>query len=326
MPISRRTVARAGVLALGALTLAACSDSSTAPLQVTPDVLQTMGDQVASQIESAISTLTAQDVMSSTGGAPTSLNRVPRNSPMLMRGLSLSRTVTGGALRSTIDPNACGVPSQDPPVDTDGDLVPDNWSLAFNLPACHIADGQGGSIDITGSFNISDPTAQNAGFGLNFGLTNFKIAFSGSNGSGYVSQNGTGSVTLVSNVLQQTENWNLAAVLTGVQSASASINWNGSFTAAQGQTLSPGHSLPDGSYSPNGSFSYHEGNRVATFSIQTIDALQYSASCAAGVQQGTALSPFTAGRVHVTVSNQQNSGSVDVTYSNCNTATVTLVP
>jgi hypothetical protein len=325
MSISRRTIARAGALALGALTFAACKDSSTAPLQVTPDVLETMGENVATQIEGAISTLTAQDVMNSTGGAP-SFRRMPQNGAVLLRGLSLSRSIPGAALNSSVDPNQCGVPSEDPPVDSDGDLVPDDWTLTFALPACHIVDQSSGStVDITGSFHIADPTKSSAGFGLNFGLTNFKIAFSGSEGSGYVSQNGSGTVTLSSSVLQQTENWNLSAVLTGVQSASASVTWNGNFTAAQGQQLTAGHALPDGSYSPNGSFAYHEGNRVATFSIQTIDALQYNAACAANVQAGTALSPFTAGRVHVSVSNQQNSGYVEVTYSGCNAATVTLV-
>jgi hypothetical protein len=43
------------------------------------------------------------------------------------------------------------------------------------------------------------------------------------------------------------------------------------------------------------------------------------------VAQGTSLSPFSGGRVRVAVSNQQNSGYVDVTYSGCNSATVTLV-
>jgi hypothetical protein len=64
---------------------------------------------------------------------------------------------------------------------------------------------------------------------------------------------------------------------------------------------------------------------VATFTIQTLDPLMYSASCAAQVQAGTALSPFTSGMVKVSVSNQQNSGFVEVSYANCNAATVTLV-
>ena len=320
MPLSRRSLTRAGVVALGAL-LAACSDSSTAPLQVTPDVLHSMGDNVATQIESAISTLTAQDVMNTTGGAP-SFSRVPQTSANMLRGLSFSRSTPGLLMNSTATTNSsCGVASETTPTDSDGDGVPNDFTITFALPACHIVDQQSGNtIDVTGAFHISDPTSA-AGFGLNFGLTNFKVAFNGQTGSGYVTQNGNGSVTLSSSVLQQTENWDLAAVLTGIQSASASITWNGSFTAASGQTLSAGHSLPDGSYSPNGTFAYHEGNRVATFSIQTIDPLQYSAACAGN----GSLSPFTAGRVRVAVSNQQNSGYVDVSYANCNTATITLV-
>src|SRR5690349_16409117 len=107
MPISRRSLARAGVLALGALTLAACSDS-TAPLQVTPDVLQTMGDNVATQIESSIASLTAQDVMNTTAGAPT-FRRVPQAGSSMMRWLSFSRT-PGVVRNASTDIAQCGIP------------------------------------------------------------------------------------------------------------------------------------------------------------------------------------------------------------------------
>lgn len=325
MSLSRRVFARAGVLALSALTLASCSDSSTSPLQVTPDVLQTMGDNVATEIEGAVASLTAQDVISSTGGAP-SFRRVPRSGTSMLRGLSFSRTAAGAAINATTDVAQCGVASQNPAVDSDGDNVPDNWSLTFSLPACHFVDQtSGGTFDVTGVLHVSDPTVSSAGFGLNFGLDNFKIAFSSSQGSGYVTRSGSGSVSLSSSNLSQTENWNETAVLTGLQSASATVTLNSSFTAASGQTLTPGRALPDGSYSPNGTFGLSEGNRVGTFSVQTIDPLQYSASCAAGVAAGTSLSPFTGGRIRVSVSNQQNSGYADVTYSSCNSATVTLV-
>ena len=78
-------------------------------------------------------------------------------------------------------------------------------------------------------------------------------------------------------------------------------------------------------YQPNGSVTFSQANRTATFSVETIDPLQYSATCAAGVAQGTSVSPFSAGRVRVTVTNQQVNAYADVTYSSCNAATVVLV-
>jgi hypothetical protein len=125
--------------------------------------------------------------------------------------------------------------------------------------------------------------------------------------------------------LSQTENWKEVAVFTGITSASVDINWTATFAAAQGQSLTAGHALPDGTYSPSGGVSFQQGNRVASFNVTTMEALQYSASCAAGVAQGTSISPFSAGRVRVAVTSQQGSGFADVTYSSCNSATVTLV-
>ncbi|HEY2856739.1 MAG TPA: hypothetical protein VGJ18_28090 [Gemmatimonadaceae bacterium] len=327
MSLSRRMLARAGVLAIGALTLAACSDSSTAPLNITPDQLQSMGSSVATEIEGSMAELTAQDVMNTNGGAPT-FSRVPRTTVAMMRGLAQNRYGLSfnryASNASASDISTCGVASQTPPVDTDGDGVPDNFNITFSLPACHFADATS-SYDVTGALNISDPQPGTSGMALDFGLQNFKITFNGSEGGGYVSRNGTASVSVSQTGLYQSSTWTDNAVLTGVTSASDNIHWTNSFTAAQGQSITAGRELPDGAYSPSGSVNFQQGNRVASFSVTTIDPLQYSASCAAGVQQGTSLSPFTSGHIRVAVTNQTNSGYADITYSGCNSATVTLV-
>ena len=320
MSLPRRTLARAGMLAIGVLTLAACSDASTAPLSVTPDQLQSMGDAVATEIESAVAQLTAGDVMSTNGGAP-SFARVPHSSASMSRGLSFNRYAVS---KSTTDISQCGVASQNPPVDSDGDLIPDNFSVTFALPACHFAD-QSNTYDVTGVLRISDPSTGTAGLDLSFGLENFKLAFSGAEGSGYVSRNGTASVSLSSTGLYQAASWTDNAVLTGVTSASDNIHWTNTFAAAQGQSIVAGRALPDGTYQPNGSVTLQQGNRAATFSVETVTPLQYSASCATGVAQGTSMTPFTAGTIRVAVSSQQNSAYVNVTYTGCNMATVTLV-
>ena len=320
MTLSRSVLARAGVLAFSALTLAACSDSSTAPLPVTPDQLQSIGESAATEIEGAIASITAQDIMSTNGGAP-SFARVPRSSPAMIGGLSLNRYAVS---RSTTDISQCGVMSPSTPDDPDGDQVPTSVSVTFATPACSFTSGTD-NYDVTGVLRVSDPSPAKPEMALNFALDNFKLAFSGTNGSGYVSRNGSASVSVTTGGLSQSATWTDNAVLTGVASASDDINWTNTFVAAQGQSITAGRALPDGAYSPNGSVTVHQGNRVASFSVTTIDALQYSASCADGVAAGTSLTPFTAGRIRVAVSNQQNSGYVDVTDSGCNSATVTLV-
>jgi hypothetical protein len=320
MTITRRIMG-AGIATLGVLALAACNNDATSPLTVTPDQLQSMGATIATEIESGAISLTAQGVTSTSGGAPTTLNRIPSGAAMF-GGLSMNRVPTN-VLRSTASTD-CGVASQNPPVDTDGDGVPDNFSVTFALPACHFADATS-TIDMTGVLRITDPQPATAGMALSFGLDNFTLAFSGSNGNGTVVRDGSASVSASSNALSQISNWTESLQMTGIPSISAHINWAGTFTVAQGQSIVTGQPLPDGAFSPSGTLDYREGNRTASFSIATISPLQYSASCAAGVENGTSLTPFTSGTVRVSVSSQEGAGSVDVTYSNCDAATVSLV-
>jgi hypothetical protein len=314
MTLSRHSIARAGVLTLAALALAAGGES-TSPLPVSDAQLESMGESIAAEIESGVRQLTADDVMTTTGGAPT-FSRIPAGS-----GLTLSRAFSPSFSRSATAAATdvvCGVPSQDPPTDTDGDQVPDNFSITFSLPACH-SESQGSSIDITGKLLVSDPFPTTPGLALNFGLDNFRIGFSGTEGSGAISRNGSGSVAATATSLSQTTNWSDAVEFTGIPKITVGSNWTASFVAAQGQTLAAGQPLPNGAYQANGTVDYREGNRVASFSVTTITPLQYSASCAA-----SSMSPFSSGHVRVEITSSGGSGYVDVTYSGCNMATVVL--
>lgn len=323
MTISRRLVMRAGVLTLATLALASCGES-TSPLNVSPAQLESMGESVAAEVEVGVMQLTAQDVLASTGGAPT-FSRVPASSPLLSRGLVFSRvgaaSATATRAATTVD---CGVPSQDPPTDTDGDHVPDNLSITFALPACHLVQ-QGTTIDVTGVFRVSDPAPGTAGMALTTALDNFRIAFSTDQGSGSILRDGSVTVSASASGLSQTTDWTELAQLTGMAAIGADIDWAATFAAAQGQSIQPGVALPDGSYQVNGTVNYREGRRTASFSITTLQPLQYSASCAAGVAAGTAMTPFTSGRVRVAVTSQEGRGYVEVTYAACNAANVLVV-
>lgn len=310
-----RRITGAGIAALGILALAACNNDATSPLNVTPDQLQSIGSTIATEIESGAMGLTAAGVTSTTGGAPTSFTRIPATSAMF--GLAMNRVPTGIS-RSTVSTD-CGVVAPNPVVDTDGDQVPDNLSITFALPACAFSDASG-TTNLTGVLRISDPQPGTPGMALTFGLDNFTLAISGSDGSGKVTRDGSSTVSASESGLSQTSNWTETVQFTGIPSIAANLNWAATFVAAQGQSIVTGQPLPDGAFSPSGSVDYREGNRVASFSITTITPLQYSASCAAGVANGTALTPFASGTVQVSV----NSQSVNVTYSNCDAATVTL--
>ena len=323
MTITRHFLARSGILTLGAVVLVSCGES-TSPLNIQPEHLQSMGDAVAAEVEVGVTQLTAGDVLATNGGAPTA-SRVPASSPLLSRGLVFNRVGASGvtAARSVADVT-CGVPSQDPPVDTDGDHVPDNFSITFALPACHFAQ-TGSSMDITGVLRVSDPFPGTAGLTLNSALDNFRISFAGDQGSGSIYRNGTLGVAASSTGLSQNVDWTEGAEFGGMPTIVADISWTASFAAAQGQSIVAGNPLPDGSYQVNGTLAYKEGRRTAGFSITTLEALQYSAACAAGVAAGTAMTPFTAGKVRVAVTSQQGRGYAEVTYAACNAANVLVV-
>jgi hypothetical protein len=125
--------------------------------------------------------------------------------------------------------------------------------------------------------------------------------------------------------LSQTVSWLESAQLSGYPTLGADIDWSATFAAAQGSTITTGEPLPDGVYTPNGSFEYRQGGRTAQFTITTVEPLQYSAECAAGVAAGTAWSPFTAGVVRVAIRNDGNLGFAEVTYLDCNEASVLYV-
>ena len=321
MFFARRSLSRASAMALVAASLAACSDS-TRTRELTPEELEAVGSAIALEIEGAVSQLTVSGAMGTTEEPAFSLRSpsagavLGRAAYRLQRATSPVRTQTTGA--------DCGTPSQDPPVDTDGDNVPDNLSITFSLPACHIA-WEDGSMDLTGQFRISDPTPGTAGMALGFALDNFRVAFSGTDFSGWVVRNGSASVAATATGLSQTHDWTESARVAGFPGLAVSIDWTATFAAAQDQTITPGAPLPDGTYVPGGTIHFQHGDAASTLTVTTTTALQYSAACAAGVAEGTATTPFSSGEVRVAFSGQQGRGYALVTYASCGFATVSYV-
>ena len=315
-----RVLPRAIALAIAALSVAACNDS-TSPLNVSAAQLEAMGSSIAAEIEGGVTQLTAQGVMSTNGGGGGSFSRLPYFSRLPRSGTSFSRYAAG----AMVDP--CGVPSEDPPTDSDADQVPDNLTVTFALPACHYSDlASGTSFDLTGVLRVSDPQPATAGMALDFSLNNLRIDISSPDGSGYVLRDGVASVLVSETGLSQLVDWTESAQMSGVPSVGLDINWMATFAAAQGQSILAGQPLPDGTYAPNGSVDYREGNRTASFSVTTLEPLVYSAACAAGTAPdgGTAFSPFTAGRVRVAITSGEGAGSVEVTYVGCNMANLVV--
>jgi hypothetical protein len=321
MTLSSRSFRRAGACTLAALTFAACGDS-TSPLDISPEQLEAIGEMMAVELESGVLQLTAQNAMGTVDAPAFS---VQRSSPVYFGGGSFNlQRAAGYPIRLQVVDPQCGVPSQDPPTDSDADQVPDNLTITFALPACRFSNATG-SFELTGLMNVSDPAPGTAGMAFNMSLDDFRITFSGQDGSGYVRRDGLTAVSASGTGLSQSVSWLESARISGIPPLVADIDWMATFAVAQGATLTPGQPLPDGTYSANGSFEFRQGDRSARFTVTTIEALQYSAECADGYVAGTTLSPFSAGKVRVAVSNDGNLGYAEVTYVGCGAASVLYV-
>lgn len=319
MTLSSRSLRRASALTLAAMTLVACSDA-TAPLDVSPEQLEVIGQAMASEIESGVTQLTAQEAMN---GVEMPQFSVQRRAPGGISGLSLSLQGANAPSFQAVG-TECGVLSQNPPTDTDADQVPDNVTITFSLPACHFVD-QNGTFDLTGLIRVSDPSPGTAAMAFNMAMDNVRFTFSSAELSGFVRRDGMTSVSASQTGLSQTVSGLESAQLNGYPSLGVDVDWAATFAAAQGSTITHGEPLPDGVYNVNGSMEYRQGGRAAQFNITTVEALQYSAECAAAMAEGLVWSPFTAGTVRVAVRNDGNIGFAQITYNACNEATVIYV-
>lgn len=319
MTFSLRCLRRASVLTLAAFTSVACSDA-TAPLDVSPEQLEIIGLAMATEIEGGVSQLTAQDAMN---GVDLPQFSVQRRAPGGISGLALSLQGTRSPSFQVVG-TQCGVMSQNPPTDSDADAVPDNLTITFTVPACRFVE-ENGTFDLTGMFRVSDPAPGTPGMAFNLALDNVRFTFATAELSGYVRRDGLTSVSASQTGLSQAVSGLESAQIDGYPSLGVDVDWAATFAAAQGSTITHGEPLPDGSYNVNGSMEYRQGGRSAHFTITTLEALQYSAQCAAAVADGLAWSPFVAGTVRVAVRNDANVGFARITYTDCNEATVVYV-
>jgi hypothetical protein len=83
--------------------------------------------------------------------------------------------VTSPASLAAESPTAPGCATVDNETDSDGDFQPDNATYTFALPACHFTGFRGGSLDVTGTIALSDPTPSAPDLAVVATLTDFRV-------------------------------------------------------------------------------------------------------------------------------------------------------
>ncbi|MGH7499204.1 MAG: hypothetical protein ACREL3_10180 [Gemmatimonadales bacterium] len=203
--------------------------------------------------------------------------------------------------------------------DTDGDGAPDDATYTFALPACSFTGFRGGSLEITGTVELSDPTPANADFAYQATLHDLEFNFTGPMGnlSFTATRNGTRVLTGNAAGASLSNNITVERTFPVRQPASVSHNLLLTFTPDEGQSLALGQPLPNGTFTKSGTFTWTRGSVTRTFAVTTVVPLVWDASC-------TTDRKITSGEIHATLG---SGGYIKMVWSGCGVDPVrTFVP
>jgi hypothetical protein len=202
--------------------------------------------------------------------------------------LTISGAEAGAAVQSSAAESVMGFPPRgascatvDNTTDSDGDGSPDHATLTFALPACSFTGFRGGTLEITGTIELSDPTPSSPDFAYQATLTDFQFRFTSPNErrSFTAVRNGTRTLTGNAASASLTNNITVVRSVTGRADATVSHNTLLTFTPAEGESLAEGQPLPDGTFVKSGTLIWSRNGRSRTFTVTTAEPLVWDASC-----------------------------------------------
>jgi hypothetical protein len=276
----RRThwAARASTLAGGILVLAlgACSDSTTPSSGTTISVAEAsdIGAAEGDEVDQSVSALTTPSDVGPVG--PTA-------------------------------PSSCA--TVDNQTDTDGDLAPDHAVYTFALPACSFTGFRGGSLEVTGTITLTDPTPAAADLAVTAVLADFQFKFTSPDATRTYTALRNGTRTLTGNAQGAALSNQITVVRTAPGRLDATVTHNLllAFTPAAGQSLAFRQPLPDGTFTRTGTFTWTRGGVSRTFTVTTVTPLVWDASCSTDRK-------IAAGEVHATLS---DGGYIKTVWTGC---------
>ena len=202
-----------------------------------------------------------------------------------------------------------GCATVDNTTDTDADGAPDNATFTFALPACTFTGFRGGTLEVTGTINISDPTPNGADLNYLATLADFQFNLISPFAAGTFTATRNGTRTLSGNAAAVSLSNNIILVRSAPNRADATISHNLllNFTPTAGGVLALGQPLPNGTFTQSGTFTWSRGSTTRTFAVTTVDPLVWDASC-------TTDRKIVAGEIHATLA---DGGYIKTVWTGC---------
>ena len=219
-------------------------------------------------------------------------------------------------------PPLCLTISPMPPVNSDGDMVPD--SVRFDFAGCVFIHHMGQVTDsLDGTIDIIDPLPLTTSHGVRHVFTQFTRARTNDAfpARSFVAvHNGTrewgaSPDTLGHSVTNFVSQW----IHPGGFTSTHEKNWVGKFTAATPGTIQPGQALPGGSWTLGGTSQWDHGLRNWSVVTTTTAPLVFDPTCEVPPR-------ITSGSLHLMVTRDQSVTDVDITFTACGQYTVTRTP
>lgn len=260
---SRGTVLLSGVGLSAAMLLAGCSSDSTSPgtSELSASAAADAGAASQDEMEQATESFTVAGALDPAGAT-----------------FSWASLAAGSAdFSSSFLQNCAGLSSE---TDTDGDGAPDNAVFTFALPACHFDSFRGGTLDLTGTITLSDPTPTAADFAWHAVLADYTFKVTNAQSETFTAvRNGTRDLTGNADGLTLANNITTVRTASGHPSIQVTHNLQLGFTPSTAGTLAQGSPLPSGTISSTGTLTFVRGTDSRTFTVTTPTPLQYDATC-----------------------------------------------
>jgi hypothetical protein len=215
--------------------------------------------------------------------------------------------------RPGLNPPDCATREPNPPVDSDGDLVPDSVRITFD---CSFSSTRG-TFAVTGTVDLLDMQPTVPDHSIRSVFTDLTHSATGDRGTFSSVENGTRTWSGSSSQLAHSQiDFHTDVTFPNGSTASHVKDWTAIFTADVAGSIERRQPLPSGTFDVDGSSVWTHGDRTWSFSVATDPNLHYDAACDVRPK-------FDAGKVTLVVTRGGRTQTVTIEFLDCGQYLVT---